>query len=162
MTPKEIRENGGVNADLYKANLYLANLRGADLHGANLHGANLYGADLRWANLYLADLHGADLHGANLHGADLYGADLRGADLYGATINWMSHPLCAEILRVAAGDSVPRRMLAGLVLVSLDWCWDRLLTVRSKERRWALTTLARYTKEGDGHPAILEKYKEKN
>jgi hypothetical protein len=157
MTSKEIRENGGVNAVLRGANLY-----GANLHRADLRGANLHGADLRWANLHGADLRWANLHGADLRWANLYLADLRGADLYGATINWMSHPLCAEILRVAAGDSVPRRMLAGLVLVSLDWCWDRLLTVRSKERRWALTTLARYTKEGDGHPAILEKYKEKN
>ena len=51
LTAEEIRDKGGIGADLRGANLRGANLRGADLRGANLRGADLRGADLLEAKL---------------------------------------------------------------------------------------------------------------
>jgi hypothetical protein len=107
-------------------------LKEADLHGANLRGANLGGADLR--------------------GADLRGADLHGADLGRAKVNWQSHALIAEILRRWSGDSVEKRSLAGLILISTDWCWDKFLAMDHPLRAEALTELARWITDGDGAP----------
>ena len=128
-------------------------LSGADLRGANLRWANLSGAYLRWANLSEANL-----SGANLSGADLSGADLSGADLSGATINWQSHDLIAVILRRAAADDVQRRMLAGLILISRDWCWEKFLALEIDPdvRQWALTELRQWVKAGDGAPEALK------
>ncbi len=120
---------------------------GANLSGANLSGANLYGASLSRANL----------SGANLSGANLYGANLYGASLSGAKINWMSHGLIAVLLFRAAGDSVSRRQIAGLVAVSTDWCWEQFLAIRLREKKWALDTLAEYVQDGDNAPDALWK-----
>lgn len=87
--------------------------------------------------------------------AYLRGADLRGAYLQGATINWQSHTLLSEILRREAGTDVPRRMLAGLIAISLDWCWDKFLVIEHPERAWAIAELATWVKEGDGAPDVL-------
>jgi hypothetical protein len=154
-------------ADLPGANLPGANLSGADLPGANLSGANLFGADLPGANLpganlSRANLSGADLPGANLSGANLSGANLFGADLSGAKINWQSHTLLSEILKRAAGDSLERRMVAGLIAISTDWCWDQLLQIDHAEKEWALRTLAACVVEGDSHPAVLDGYIQKD
>jgi uncharacterized protein YjbI with pentapeptide repeats len=157
-----------------------ANLSGADLRWANLRGANLSGADLRWANLRWADLRGADLsgadlrwadlRGANLSGADLIGADLSGADLRGANLrwadlrlanlsganmNWQSHDLLAGILLRAAGDDIQKRMVAGLILVSRDWCWNKFLQIEHDHRQWAIDTMREYVRDGDNVPDIL-------
>ena len=83
-------------------------------------------------------------------------ANLTGADLSGAIINWQSHNLIAEILRQSAGDNVQRRMVAGLVLVSHDWCWGEFLALDIPEREWALETLAAYVKD-DGAPEALRR-----
>ena len=98
-------------------------------------------ADLRYANLQGADLQGADLRYANLWGADLQGADLRGANLWGAVMNWQNHDLLAELLRHEAGDDVQKRCLAGLVLLSRDWCWKEFLAIEHPEKDWALRVL---------------------
>ena len=133
-------EAGGAKADL----------RDADLRHANLRHANLKYANLRYANLRYADLGGADLRGANLRGADLGHANLRDAKL-----NWQSHALLSEILLRAAGDSVERRMLAGLVAVSTDWCWGQWLSLEHPERVWAITELARWVRPDDGAPDVI-------
>jgi hypothetical protein len=164
----------GVRADLAKADLVGADLRGADLTGANLRLAGLRGADLTGANLRLADLREADLRGANLRladlgeadlrEADLRGAELRGAglweaDLRGAKLNWQSHDIIAELLMRDAGDDIGKRKVAGLILVSRDWCWDRFLAVDDPQREWALSVLRQYVRDGDGAPEALREAK---
>ena len=101
-----------------------------------------------------------DLRGADLSGADLSGADLRGADLSGASLNWQSHALIAEILFRKAGDDIARRMVAGLVLISRDWCWNQFLAadIALELREWTLTKLAEWVREGDNAPEILAEY----
>ena len=118
---------------------------------ANLRGANLWGANLRGANLK-----GADLSDANLWGANLRGADLSDANLRGATINWKSHDLISEILLLDAGEDIERRKIAGLVLVSRDWCWNRFLAHDDPQREWALNVLREYVTPDDGAPDILQ------
>jgi hypothetical protein len=149
-------------ANLTEVDLAGANLRGAHLRGAYLTEADLTGADLTGANLGGAYLVGADLTGANLRGADLTGANLRGADLVGARINWSCHWLVAELLFRAAGRSVRRRKVAGLVAVSTDWCFDHFrLLRRDPSWGWALDTLAPHVKEGDVAPDYLREHAEK-
>lgn len=143
-------EAGGAKANLGGANLGGADLRGANLRGANLGGANLGDANLRGANLGHAYLGHADLRYANLSDANLRGANLRGSIL-----NWQSHALLSEILRRAAGDNMDRRMLAGLVAVSTDWCWDQWLSLEHTERAWAITELAQWVRPDDGAPDVI-------
>ena len=148
-------EDGGQRANLQGAYLQDANLRGANLQDANLYGANLQDAYLRGAYLYGANLQGAYLQDAYLYGANLRGANLQGANLRGAKINWRSHALISEILRRAADDNVQKRMIAGLIAISLDWCWREFLNVESHLREWALDELAKWVTEGDDAPEIL-------
>ena len=150
-------------ADLSGADLREAFLRRADLSGAFLREADLSGADLREADLTGADLgdvnlRGAFLRRADLSGAFLRGAFLRGADLSGAVVSWQSHDMIAEILRRAAADNPARRMLAGLILISRDWCWDKFLAldIDSELRRWALDELRQWVRPGDHAPEILK------
>ena len=121
-------------------------------------GANLTGAKLRWADLRGAFLRGADLREADLSGADLSGAFLRRADLSGAVVSWQSHDMIAEILRRAAADNPARRMLAGLILISRDWCWDKFLAldIDPELREWALDELRQWVRPGDNAPEILK------
>jgi hypothetical protein len=164
----DLRDANLRGADLRDADLGGAYLRGADLGGADLGGADLRDANLRGAYLRGADLGGADLGGANLRGADLGGADLRGADLGGAylrgadlggakEINWQSHDLISAILFQAAGQDVSKRQLAGLVLVSRDWCWTEFLAVElpPEIRQWATETLLPFVRDGDNAPEVL-------
>ena len=83
---KWLRNEGGEQANLYRADLIDANLREANLYRADLREADLREADLSEANLRGADLYRADLRGADLRGADLREADLRGANLYRADL----------------------------------------------------------------------------
>jgi hypothetical protein len=142
-------------ANLYGANLYGADLTRADLTRANLSRANLYGADLTRADLTGADLTRADLTGADLYGANLTGADLTGANLTGAKVNWQSHVLIAEILKRAAGDDVQKRMVAGLIAISTDWCWTQFLAIDTDLRDWALDELSKWVQDGDDAPAAV-------
>ena len=149
---------GGANlggAYLGGANLSRANLGGAYLSRAYLTGAYLGGANLSRANLGGANLREAYLGGANLSRAYLGGANLREAYLGGATINWTSHDLVAEILRQAAMNMWRRRALAGLILVSRDWCWGEFLALEHPEQEWALDVLRGYVREGDSAPEAL-------
>jgi uncharacterized protein YjbI with pentapeptide repeats len=94
--------------------------------------------------------------GTDLRGADLGGANLDGANLDGATINWNSHDLIAELLRRAAGDDVEKRKVAGLILVSRDWCWGDFLLLRKEPLFfWALDVLSAAVRDGDNAPDIL-------
>jgi hypothetical protein len=91
---------------------------GVSLRGAVLRGVYLEGADLRGA-----DLREADLEGAVLEGADLRGADLRGADLNVKIPPLNNHYFVSEILLQNA-KTIKERSWAGLVRISLDWCWS--------------------------------------
>ena len=73
-----------------------------------------------------ADLYGADLYGANLHDADLGGADLHNADLRVKHPPINDHYFISEILFREA-KTVKERSYAGLVRISLDWCWEDFL-----------------------------------
>jgi hypothetical protein len=66
--------------------------------------------------------------------ADLGYANLRYANL-GSVRNppMQSHAFWAELLRRAAGDNLHRRMVAGLVAVSTDWCWPRMIALMTGE-----------------------------
>jgi hypothetical protein len=130
-------------------------LRGADLTGADLTGANLINAYLTGAYL-----RGAELRGAELRGANLIGANLTDADLTGAAFSWQSHALLAEILFRAAGEDCGKRGIAGLVLISIDWCWDKFLElVPKKYRAWAKKTLLEYSTEKSPAPQKLRDWK---
>jgi hypothetical protein len=129
-----------------------ADLRGAYLGGADLRGANLGGADLRGANLMGADLGGADLRGANLWGANLGNANLgnanlRGADLRRAYLGVKNPPLTdnyfiSEVLFREAKDDVKKRMWAGLVRMSIDWCWHDFKSAATEDAwNWTKETL---------------------
>ena len=147
------KAEGGVRADL----------RGADLQGAYLQRADLRGVDLQGADLRGAGLQGADLRGAGLQRADLRGAYLRGAYLQraylqGARLIWTSHELLAEILRRAAGDDVQKLMVAGLPLVTQEWCWGQYkhLDLPKELKDWAVTTLAAWYQDGDEAPKMIK------
>ena len=114
--------------------------------------ANLYGANLRGANL-----RGANLRGANLRGADLRGADLRGADLDKAVFNWQSHDLIAEALRQVAGKDPQKRALAGIIIMSRDWCWADFIKIDHPRREWAIGELRLRIMPNDNAPAELTK-----
>ena len=130
-------------ADLQSADLRSADLRGANLQRADLRCADLRGADLQRADLRSANLWGADLRCANLQSADLRCANLQGANLQGADLPITSHEVISEILRAAASDDVKKRMIAGLVIVSCDWCWADFSEELDKEDfLWALEVLS--------------------
>jgi hypothetical protein len=66
--------------------------------------------------------------------------------------------MIAELLCRAAGEDLERRMVAGLVAISEDWCWDRFLLLRQHPQfGWAIDTLAAHVVEGDGAPEVLRK-----
>ena len=121
-----------------------ANLRSADLEYARLEYANLTGARLEYARLEYA----------NLTDANLANANLRNADLRDVTMNWSSHNLVSERLRQAAGQDVSRRMFAGLIAVSTDWCWEdfnaHALPLDLTE--WTLRLFVSWRKENDDVP----------
>jgi uncharacterized protein YjbI with pentapeptide repeats len=149
------------DAYLQGIDLQDANLRGVDLQDANLRGVDLRDVDLQDANLRGANLEGANLQYANLEGANLEGANLRGVDLQYAnlrdvTLNWQSHALLSEILIREAEDHVGRRMLAGLIAISTDWCWKDFLAIDHPEKEWALKELAKWVQPNDGAPKILQ------
>ena len=119
--------------------------------------ADLRGADLRGADLQEANLQRASLQGASLQGANLYRANLCWANLYGAKMNWQSHNLIAELLRRAAGSYPEKRKVAGLVLISRDWCWENFQKHCGSDPlfAWAIETLRQYVTDGDDAPDIL-------
>jgi hypothetical protein len=139
-----------------KVSLCAADLRYSYLSSADLRSADLRYSDLRSAYLRYSYLRSADLRSADLRYSDLRSADLRSADLRYAKVQWNSHAMIAEILRQAAGDSVGRRKIAGLILVSPDWCWGKWLRLRnSRHFDWAFDTLAAFVQDGDGAPEAL-------
>lgn len=89
----------------------------------------------------------------DLRNANLYNVDLRNADLRNANLNWQSHTLIAEILRQAANENVQWRMVAGLVAVSLDWCWKEFKEKLTPEQwEWGVSVL----KQWKNYPSILD------
>ncbi|HEV3343078.1 MAG TPA: pentapeptide repeat-containing protein [Pirellulales bacterium] len=136
-------------------------LKYASLDGASLDGARLDGASLDGARLDGASLDGARLVGARLDGARLVGASLVGASLDGASLEWSSRDLIAKILCQAAGDDIEKRKVAGLILVSRDWCWDQFLEIDDPLREWAIETLAKFVQPDDSAPEVLADAAEK-
>jgi uncharacterized protein YjbI with pentapeptide repeats len=151
------------NASIRGARFVSANLRGTSMAGADLRGANFciammdgvrfFGADIRGANFDGADLCGANFDGAVLDGAILDGAIIDGTSIDGAKLSLVSHDLVAEILRRAAGDDVEKRMIAGLVLLSRDWCWSRFEKIEHPQRQWAIDTLVKYLRDYNVGPS---------
>ena len=88
-------------------------------------------------------------------------ADLTEADLTEANLNWNSHWLIGHILKVAAGDDVARRCLAGGIIISADWCWDKMLSFDHPEKAWALSVLLPLIMVGDNAPEALRALKSK-
>jgi len=108
-----------------------------------------------------ANLRGAYLRGANLDGANLRGAYLDGANLDGANLNWQSHDTIAELLLRASGDDIEKRKVAGLILVSRDWCWSHFVALSGDPLwQWAIDTLSAYVIDGDSSPKILRRAKQ--
>jgi hypothetical protein len=132
-TPRECLSAAvGANVTLSGAQLVGEKLTGVDFRGANLAGANLAGSDLRHANLAHAELDYARFDGAR--------------------INWQSHDLISALLNREAGNSIGKRKVAGLILVSRDWCWDSWSELGRRQPRhfaWALGVLARYVHPED-------------
>jgi hypothetical protein len=136
---------------LRKRNSGYLDLRYADLRGAVLRGAVLRGAVLAYADL---------------RDAVLRYAVLRGAVLRYATMNWQAHELIAERLRQAAGDDPLKRMAAGYILVSRDWCWKELMSNApdialkdgTKLMEWTFNTMASWVRYGDDAPYQLIEY----
>ena len=98
----------------------------------------------------------AYLRGADLRGVNLRGADLDGADLEGAKNIWQSHDLIAEVLRRAAGEDIEKRKLAGLILISRDWCWSKFVAVALDDplKAWAFDVLCKF---GEGDESSMPK-----
>ena|ERR1051326_4244756 len=140
------------NANLSNANLSNANLSNANLFRASLYNANLSNANLSYADLFYTNLFYANLSNANLSNANLSYADLSYADLYNIKLNLSSHDLISEILKREAKDSVPKRMIAGLILVSRDLCWKDFMAIDHPEKQWALDTIKKYLKEDQKLP----------
>ncbi len=113
------------------------------------------------ANLDGASLDRAILIGAILIGANLDGASLDRAILIGAKINWNSHALIAEILRREVGENLEKRCLAGCILISTDWCWQKFLSLDHPQKQWAIGVLLPWIKEGDNAPKELLALKNK-
>jgi hypothetical protein len=125
------------------------------------HGHTVYEceAELLLKTVEAAVKGGADLRGADLRGADLGGADLGGAYLRGAKINWQSHDMIAELLLRNAGDNIEKRKIAGLVLISRDWCWQRFSELSSDPLwQWAIEALKVHVIDGDNAPELLRNH----
>lgn len=89
----------------------------------------------------------ADLQNANLQDADLQDADLRGADLDVEIPSTNDHYFISEIL-FREVENVNQKKIAGLVRISLDWCWEDFLKNCSKtDINWAKKILCNKWKE---------------
>ena len=112
----------------------------------------------RWSGELIKTVDVDDLRGADLTGAYLRGADLTGADLTGAYLNWDSHDLISEIWRQLAGTDLEKRMVAGLPLVSRDWCWRQFIKIQHPLRKWAIESLRPWAElDGANPPRVLVK-----
>jgi hypothetical protein len=62
------------------------------------------------------------------------------------------------LLRQAAGNDIQKRMIAGLIAVSFDWCWKDFITIESDLKDWALDVLAGHVTDMDVEtPHVLVK-----
>jgi hypothetical protein len=103
------------------------------------------------SNLSGSDLSNSDLRFSNLSGSNLSGSNLRFSNLSGIKMNWQSHDLIAEILLRSAGDDYEKRSIAGLILVSRGWCWDKFiaLPISDKIITWFIDTLAPFAENSE-------------
>ena len=162
-------------SDLCGSDLSRSDLRGSDLSGSDLRWSNLRESDLSWSDLSgsdlrWSDLRGSDLSGSNLKWSNLRESDLRESDLSGSNLRWSNlsgsnlnnlksisisdHCLLSQILLNSA-ETTKQREWAGLVRISLDWCWDDFLNNMSKPCiKWCVSILSKW-------PEFKEMYKEK-
>ena len=139
-------------ADLYCADLSGADLRECVFNGADLSDVDFTGANLAGADFTRADLSYAILCGANLESAHLFCANLTNASLLEALNPPLSsHEFIAEVLRQHIEDNLERRAVAGLVLVSRDWCWKQFGEIAREQwsaetRTWIVDTLGHWPK----------------
>src|SRR5262245_61547168 len=136
-----------------------ANLRRAQLSGLSLNDCDLRGALLDGTRLNYCELRNCDLRGLDLRQTFCYGMRVESCRLDGLMIDWNDHSQVAMLLREAAGVDVDRRMVAGLILVSPDWCygtWYRYIQERPALGRWALAVLYRYMYASCGAPAYIQ------
>ena len=115
-------------------------VKGANLREADLREANLWGTDLREA-----DLRGANLGGANLRGANLWRANLREANPQNIKVlSITDHNLLSQILLNHA-ETTKQREWAGLIAISLDWCWKDFLENMSPSCiKWCISILNKW------------------
>ena len=60
--------------------------------------------------------------------------------------------------RREAGDDAEKRKIAGLVAISLDWCWADFLKLRDQDLfGWSVGALEAWVTSDDGAPTILAK-----
>lgn len=111
---------------------------------------------LEITDLQYADLQGANLQGTDLRVVDLKCANLQGANLQDITMNWSSHNLIAHLLLWWAQQDPNKRMLAGLILISTDWCWKSFITISHPSKDEAVTYLKTLIKPDDNHPTYLD------
>lgn len=76
--------------------------------------------------------------------------------MFSSFLNWGSHALISALLFSQCGQDAEKRKLAGLIAVSLDWCWDQFLSLDDPLKPWALKILKEYVTEGDDAPEILK------
>jgi len=158
-------------ADLRDASLPHARFAGADFTGAVFHRAYMIECCFReatldramldyayapWCNFIRArtnatrfaraDLTRADFTNADLTHANFIRANLENACFQGARVPWRSHDAVAEILRQHAGKDPAKRMIAGLVIVSRDWCWRDFAKALTHDEigKWVIDTLWEY------------------
>jgi len=58
-----------------------------------------------------------------------------------------------------ADDDTDKRMVAGLILVSRDWCWEQFLLLDHPLKQWAIDELAKWVTDGDHAPAAIKALK---
>jgi len=152
----------GVNA-LY-TDFTAADFRGASMEHANLLTANLSHTDLREASLAWSDLGLARLDGADARDSAFDYTNLTGANISDMSIDYWSRELVAHVLLNAAGNDIAKQSLAGLVLISRNWCWEKFegVGIDPALRDWALDTLVKsIRREPVDLPPALRAYRER-
>jgi hypothetical protein len=71
-------------------------------------------------------------------------------------MDWTSHDLVSFLLMLDAGKDIEKRKVAGLILVSRDWCWDDFIPMNDPLSGWVLETLAKWVVKGDSAPTPLK------
>lgn len=123
-----------------------------DFSRAQFSHANLTGSDLRGTNMYRAEFFKADLSNADLREAYFIDTDIRDALLFGIKPNFNDHCLVSELLRRAAGTSIDKLKVAGLVFMTHYYCWGNYIAMNDPLAKWALAALRAHETEDNEMP----------